>query len=236
MGHVKEKYTREYFLGAVDQETGSEYGVAGFEAFKRGHLEERYRRFLLFLNLKGKIVLDVGCGRGEVVNYCAGKGAKRVVGIDFSPDAIAIARDHNKNNSNVELLEMEAKDIKFDDVFDIVFMLDVVEHIPDEEMQLIYPKIYLALKKTGILVVNTPMFSSRKDKDQSDFIPAVRGMHCNKQTKEKLNNDLIRSKFRKYSLNVWSKSDQFCLSSFVYARVTQLRDFLLKLHGEIRPS
>lgn len=236
MGHLKEKYTRQYFLGSVDKKTNKIYGAGGFESFKCGYIDKRYTKFLRTLNLKGKAVLDIGCGRGEVVNYCAKRGAKRVFGIDFSKDAIKIASEHNQNNCNVELIEMEAKDIKFENVFDIVFAFDVIEHIPDEEMQLIYSKIHTALRKNGILILHTPTFESSEDKDNSDFIPVISGMHCNKQTEGKLNSDLVKHKFRKYSLNVWSKSEKFSLSIFLYANAVKLWDFLLRLRLRDRIS
>lgn len=236
MDYLKEKYTKEYFLGSVDKKTNKIYGAGGFESFKDGHIDKRYTKFLRALNLKGKAVLDIGCGRGEVVNYCAKARAKRIVGIDFSKDAIKIASEFNRDNFNVELIEVEAKDIKFKNVFDIVFAFDVIEHIPDEEMQLIYSKIHAALKKNGILILHTPIFESSEDKDSSDFIPAVSGMHCNKQTEGKLNRDLVKHEFRKYSLNVWSKSEKFSLSIFLYANAVKLWDFLLRLRLRDRIS
>jgi 2-polyprenyl-3-methyl-5-hydroxy-6-metoxy-1,4-benzoquinol methylase len=69
----------------------------------------------------------------EVVNYCAKAGAS----------------EFNKDNHNVELLEMEAKDMEFRDLFDVIFAVDVIEHIPDEEMQLVYSKVYSALKNVS---------------------------------------------------------------------------------------
>ena len=233
MGRLKKKYTKKYFLGSIDKKTNKVYGVAGFESFKNGHINERYERLLSNLHLKGKVVLDIGCGRGEVVNYCAKKGAKIIIGIDFSEYAIKIASKLNRDNSNVKLIKLEAKDIKFRDKFDIIFMLDVIEHIPDKEMQLIYSKIYSALKNKGILILNTPFFKSLEYKDHSDFIPAVCGMHCNKQTEEKLNADLINHKFKKYSIDVWGKSDKFSLRIFLYANAQNSRKFVLKWFSRI---
>lgn len=229
MGYLKEKYTKEYFLGSIDDKTKKSYGAAGFQSFKRGHIDKRYKWFLRNLNLKGKVVLDVGSGRGEVVNYCSKKGAQRVIGIDFSKEVIRLALDFNRGNPNIELIEMEAKDINFQNVFDVVFMLDVIEHIPDEEMELIYSNIYAALKQNGILILNTPIYKSIDDKDSSDFIPAVAGMHCNKQTKAKLISDLTNHNFRKYSLHVWTTSDKFFLSVFLYAKILDFEAFLAKV-------
>lgn len=238
MGYLKEKYTKEYFLGAVDKETNKIYGVDGFESFKKGHIDKRYLRFLRFLDIEAKEILDIGCGRGEVVNYCARKGTRKVVGTDFSEDAVRIASELNKSNPNAEIIEMEAKDIIFENKFDIIFMLDVIEHITDEEMQGIYPRVYRALKKNGMLILNTPIFSSTNSHDESDRIPATKGIHCNKQTKEKLSDDLLKYNFRKYTINVWRKSEKVLLSQYLYAAILNIRlrldSFLLKWLNRIR--
>lgn len=216
MGFLKEKYTRDYFLGAVDNTTKKVYGVAGFEAFKQGNLDPRYRRFLRHLPIGGKRILDIGCGRGEIVNYCARAGAKRAVGLDFSPEAIQIAAELNRDCPTAELVEMEAADIRFENAFDVIFMLDVVEHIPDAEMQTVYERVHAALSRDGMLLVHTPLFSSREERDRSDVIPSVCGMHCNKQTRETLSADLRKHGFRRYSTNVWGKAPAFSVAVFGY--------------------
>ena len=54
------------------------------------------RRFDLTLRklapLEGKTVLDVGCGSGRYCIAYAAQGAKRVVGVDFAPGMIEIAK------------------------------------------------------------------------------------------------------------------------------------------------
>lgn len=234
MGHLKDKYTKEYFLGSIDEKTNKSYGVAGYKSFRQGYIDKRYERFLKNLNLRGKVILDAGCGRGEAINYCAKKGAKKIIGIDFSKDAIQIASELNRSNSNVKIIELEIKNLNFKNVFDIVFMLDVIEHIPDKEMQLIYPRVYSALKRGGILILHTPIFKSVEEKDSSDLVPSTSGMHCNKQTKEKLNNDLAKYKFRKYCLNVWGRSfDRFSLLVFLYAINLSFWPFLKRWFSRI---
>jgi len=47
---------------------------------------------LLAADLRGKSVLDLGCGAGERCFEALRRGASRVVGVDLDPDAIAAAR------------------------------------------------------------------------------------------------------------------------------------------------
>jgi len=48
--------------------------------------------FHLLGNVKDKLVLDLGCGSGEVIVPLRQRGA-RVTGIDISPDLIALAQE-----------------------------------------------------------------------------------------------------------------------------------------------
>ena len=213
MGHLREKYTKDYFLGAIDEENKQPCSVAGFESFKRGKLDKRYKRYLGFLQLKGKTVLDIGFGRGEIIQYCASNGAKKVVGIDFSENACQIASEITKDLQNVELYVLE----------------DVIEHIPDFEMETVYRKIHSALRMDGLVLIQTPLFRSTEEHDRSDMIEATKGMHCNKQTRSTLSDSMTKNNFRKYSINVWSKSDSFHLPYFILATKLTLINILLEL-------
>lgn len=43
---------------------------------------------------RGKTVLDIGCGSGHSLCWCAGKGAKELWGLDLSTKQIENARQH----------------------------------------------------------------------------------------------------------------------------------------------
>ena len=76
-----------------------------------------------------KSILDVGCGRGEFLEYLANKGFKNLAGVDLSETAIA--------HLNEILPECEAKigageKLPFDDnQFDLITCLGVLEHFLD---------------------------------------------------------------------------------------------------------
>ena len=80
----------------------------------------------------GDRVLEVGVGTG--INACLYPGDCRVTGIDFSASMLAKAgrRIRAHGVRNVELLEMDAADLHFeDDSFDLVYAPYVISVVPD---------------------------------------------------------------------------------------------------------
>lgn len=105
-------------------------------------------------------VIDIGCGRGEIVFQAASKGAN-VTGIDFSESAIKIAcniREKHKEDikSRTEFFCCNAEKLKFkDNFFDKAFFLDVVEHLSKSELRTVLCEIRRVLKPEGILIIHT---------------------------------------------------------------------------------
>src|SRR5262245_16600141 len=61
----------------------------------RGVVRKRFDLVLQRLEpLQGKTVLDVGCGSGRYGLAYAQRGASRVVGVDFAPAMIELAKQH----------------------------------------------------------------------------------------------------------------------------------------------
>ena len=83
--------------------------------------------------LKGKQVVDVGCGGGLLSEGMAALGA-RVTGIDLSEKALAIARLHLYESGHVidyRLISAEAMAAEALSHFDVVTCLEMLEHVPD---------------------------------------------------------------------------------------------------------
>jgi SAM-dependent methyltransferase len=72
-------------------------------------------------------VLDVGCGAGNMFHHLARYGA--VTGVDNNPKPLAIARERG-----YDVREGTAEHLPFDgESFDLIFLLDTVEHCDDDE-------------------------------------------------------------------------------------------------------
>jgi cyclopropane fatty-acyl-phospholipid synthase-like methyltransferase len=103
---------------------------------------------------KEKIVLDAGCGEGYGVNFLAGSGAVKVVGIDKSEEAI----NHTRKKYKLENLEFQVMDVTSmsftDEKFDLVVSFQVIEHLHNYNDFL--KEVKRVLKKDGIAIIGTP--------------------------------------------------------------------------------
>ncbi len=136
-------YTKEYYATSC----------LGFEGFKRFHLE-------MIAIKRDMCVLDLGCGKGDISIYLAQEGAK-VVGVDYSKDAIDIAKNSLLKQSRavrnkVSFFVKDAKKLDFPkSSFDVVISLDMFEHLYKEELEIVMQQIRSALKNNGLLFVHT---------------------------------------------------------------------------------
>jgi len=186
VGHLRQKYDTKYFLGGVDTDTGRTYGVLGHEKFRAGETHERHAGEFAFTcsllgSLEGRDVLEVGFGRGDLIPLFLEAGVGSYTGVDFSPSAVEIAESRYKDR-RVTLSLTDATKLCTTQVFDLVAMYDLVEHVPVFEMETIWEKIRRALRPGGYVVFSTPIFENPNVSDHTEEIPSVAGIHCHKQT------------------------------------------------------
>lgn len=146
------KYDRQYF----------EKLNKGYREFvSREQFHPAYYQALDFVDLRGgERVLDLGCGRGELVYLGALKGCE-CVGIDFSSAAVGMARDlvqalPENFREKARIRKMDVKKLDFEDgVFDVVFMLDIVEHLHPWELKATLAEAVRVLRPEGRLLIYT---------------------------------------------------------------------------------
>ena len=102
--------------------------------------------------IKGKRILDVGCGGGILADAMARSGAE-VLGIDLSVKALRVAQLHalEAQTQGVEYREISAEALADEQPgsFDVVTCMEMLEHVPDP---LLVVKACEALVKPGGLV------------------------------------------------------------------------------------
>lgn len=99
-------------------------------------------------------VLDLGCGTGNLASMVSQAGAKKVVGIDYSKEAIKIANE-KFTISNLEYRKCDYKEVK--EKFDVILLQGVLEHFdkPFEELKYIIDN---NLKEGGTIITSSPSF------------------------------------------------------------------------------
>lgn len=213
MGFLKEKYSKTYFTGLLENGAKAHYGALGADAWREGGIYAEIREPIDQIELAGKVVLELGFGRGESARYLLREiDAARYVGVDFSEAACELAEETLASvaperwtiHCDDALAFLTAQGL--DEEFDAVLMLDTIEHIPTSEVLQILPMIYNALKPGGHLIVDTPFYPVDEDfiaqgfkyvaPSASDLIPETKGMHCNKFTRERLLREMCAAGFQ----------------------------------------
>ena len=119
-------------------------------------LERKLNRhhFMFFnsVNVQGKKIFDVGCGRGEFLEVCKSKGCLTLMGLDPDPQNVSFLNGLNIDILN-DLYDLSTNLNGFDP--DLITMFEVIEHIYDPHP--LIEAAYNHLKKSkGSLFVSTP--------------------------------------------------------------------------------
>ena len=103
-----------------------------------------------FLTIKNPKILDIGCGTGKNIEVFSKIGP--TFGVDKSPEAIAYCR--KRGLKTVTLGSVESTGLK-SNFFDVITLLDVLEHTDDNET---LKEIYRILRPGGLLIITVPAF------------------------------------------------------------------------------
>lgn len=107
-------------------------------------------------SLKGKKILEIGCGTGSSTIALAEQGAK-VTGIDLDKDALQVAEDRKKEYGlDIDLKFMNAAEVhkKYPKgSFDMIIFFATIEHMIHEERMLAMKETWNLLNQGGLWVV-----------------------------------------------------------------------------------
>lgn len=107
---------------------------------------------LKILNQKeNRRILDIGCGDGLFAEHISDKNVK--IGVDFVPASDAINRNFSKYYQH-NLNEGLPAELEKSEKFDIILMLDILEHLTDFDR--IIESAKKILKSDGLLIISLP--------------------------------------------------------------------------------
>lgn len=97
--------------------------------YSANNLEEKPALFSLSPDLRGKTVLDLGCGYGENCAEFCKRGASYVLGVDLSEKMLAVAREEHPE---LAFLRADMNDLScIDGQFDVIFSSLAVHYVED---------------------------------------------------------------------------------------------------------
>jgi ubiquinone/menaquinone biosynthesis C-methylase UbiE len=203
-------YDQDYFLSACE----------GYEEFIASEGKALSRRLTAAFDVAGiepgMRVLDVGCGRGEILRHCTRLGAE-AYGIDYAAVAVDMSRQVVTDGEAAGVYQADAKYLPFvDAAFDRVLLFDIVEHLHPWELDRALRAVGRVLRPDGRVIIHTapnvwydryayPVVrlvrtlmgqGERYPKDPRAIIPANVDVHVNEQSLVSLRRVLRRSGFR----------------------------------------
>jgi ubiquinone/menaquinone biosynthesis C-methylase UbiE len=126
--------------------------------------------FHLLGDVRGKTVLDLGCGTGENVILLLARGA-RVIGIDISPDLIDLAqRRIDESKVTASLATGDAYNTGLpDESVDAIFCMALIHHLDIKKAR---QEMWRILRPGGVVILREPIRFSRVYNWMRGLLPA----------------------------------------------------------------
>lgn len=145
---IKKRYQADWDFHQRERAT-----CEGMPAHIDAHVRERGRSLSKFVETDDR-ALDVGCGEGTVTRLIA-QACGRVVGCDYSLEAVETARKHVPD---AEFAYCNSTALRFPDgAFTKVVLSDIAEHLLPVQLRRTLHEVARVLTSQGTLVLATPL-------------------------------------------------------------------------------
>jgi len=99
---------------------------------------------------RGKTALEAGCGSGRNLIVLAQEGAKDIIGLDLS-ESLDVAYKKTRGYPNIHLVQGDILNPPFKNVFDVVYSVGVLHHLPVPKEG--FRSLVRFLKPNGIMAI-----------------------------------------------------------------------------------
>ncbi len=111
------------------------------------------------INLSGARLLDFGSGPGYILQHIINSGIKlKYNALDFSKESIENLKNKFQNSNHLEtagVIEQLPSPFR-DGFFDVIFCIELIEHLRDEYLSATIKEVKRLLKPGGFVVITTP--------------------------------------------------------------------------------
>jgi 2-polyprenyl-3-methyl-5-hydroxy-6-metoxy-1,4-benzoquinol methylase len=149
--------------------------------------------FHLLGDVRGKTVVDLGCGKGENLVPLAQRGAN-VIGLDLSPELIEWAKKRVATagvNADIRVGSAYATGLP-DESVDVVFCIALVHHL---NIQQVCNEMRRIVKKTGFIVISEPVRFSQSYDRVRKLLPSKRNISEQEHPLTKTEYDCLTTDF-----------------------------------------
>ena len=129
----------------------SSFTAKVYKLFRNANIKNKFK--LVNRYAKGKSILDIGCGTGELLNYFQEEGWK-TRGVEPNQSARIFAT----KNYQLEVFDENELNSFEENSFDVISMWHVLEHVPDLSGRM--KQLKRLVKKDGLLVIALPNLDS----------------------------------------------------------------------------
>ena len=156
------------------KKTGESFAYEWENIYKENDFEKN--NFLHFLspyikegNIKGKRILDIGCGSGRFTKWGALCGASVVFGTDLG-ESVEVSYKLTKAMENVCIIQADIYSMPFKNQFDIAYSIGVLHHLPKPQEG--FSRLPKVLKTGGKMLIW--VYSRRNNKRALYFYEPMR--------------------------------------------------------------
>ena len=170
------------------------------------HGKRIYEFVLKNIDLKDKVVVEIGVGSGGILKYFKDKGC-RVYGVDFDEKYLDYGRNQGLELYFGSINELIKRNIKAD----LIIYSHVLEHIIDLKKELRY--IRKIMKKQGSVYIEVPGIKNLEKNYELDFLKYLQNAHV-------------------YNFSLDSLKNLFLLNGFELIKGNENIDSLFRQAGE----
>jgi len=116
------------------------------------YVRQNFENYLEYFIGKTRVI-DLGCGRGEMLELLKEKGIP-VKGIDGDAESVAICKSKDLDAEEADLFQWLRS--QPDRAFEVLFCSQVIEHLPPLELPQFIRDCSAKLEKGGVLILETP--------------------------------------------------------------------------------
>ena len=138
----------KYIFDENYYENGIKMGISGYENYKWLPTRSIPEAISICENIEFTSVLDFGCAKGFLVHALSLISNKEIYGVDISQYALKNALPQIKN----KLYYLDTDLDKMNLNVDLLIAKDVLEHIPEEEIDKIFSSFYKVCNKAFLVI------------------------------------------------------------------------------------